>query len=171
MINITYLPANDPFHAVFRMFVLFPTETATPCPLEVAKLLDFYVCFPALISDFKSPRDIIKQHNFLKKRYQANSYQITPKPAVIFRRMHAAQSSALNSLQSYGFLDREALREEQLLRTSKEMPKGICAQVERHRENNEELILYLEELKLRSLYGADGLRARSRLGEYRYDNV
>lgn len=171
MINITYLPASDPFHTVFRMFVLFPTETATPCPMEVAKLLDFYVCFPALISEFKSPRGIIKQYNFLKKRYQANSYQIMPKPAVIFRRMHAAQSSALSSLQSYGFLDREAFQEEQVVRTSKEMPTRICAEVKKHRDNNKELVAYLEELKSWNLYGADGLRARSKLEEYRYDNV
>lgn len=171
MINITYLPAIDPFHAVFRMFVLFPTETAVPCPVEVARLLDFYICFPALINDFKSPRDIIKQYNLLKKRYKENSYQVTPKPAVIFRRMQASQSAALSSLLSYGFLDRETFQEGRIARTTKEVPKRICAEVERHRGTNEELIAYLEELKTRNPYGPDGLRARSKLEEYRYDDV
>ncbi|MGO4355084.1 ABC-three component system middle component 5 [Rhizobium sp. RAF36] len=171
MINITYLPANDPFHAVFRMFVLFPVPETTSCSYESARILDFYVCFPVLISEFKCPRPLVKLHNALKRKYIPNTYQVTPKPAVLFNRMRAAQTAAVGSLQSYGFIEPKAFREGTIFRTKRELPDRVSATVEEHRKEHAELIMFLGELKTYSAYGPNGLRARSELEEYRYDDV
>lgn len=171
MINITYLPANDPFHAIFRMFFLFPNEDEGPCPYDVARILDFYVCFPFLLSYFKCPRRLIKRHNALKHQYAPNTYQMTPKPTVLFNRMCAAQSAAISSLQSYGFIELAAFEDGNILRTQKKMPDKVFLVVEQYRNTHAELVDFLGELKTLPLYGASGLRARSELEEYRYDNV
>lgn len=171
MINITYLPGNDPFHAAFRMFVLFPDDNAPSCQHETARILDFYVCFPVLISEFKAPKTLVKSHNALKRRYLPNTYQVTPKPAIMFHRMRAAHSAASSSLQSFGFFDREAFLDGFVLRTKKELPERIFEAVEVYRRENAELVAFLDELKAVSLYGPNGLRARSKLEEYRYDDV
>lgn len=171
MINITYLPANDPFHAVFRMFVLFPAHDSANCSYESARILDFYVCFPVLISEFKCPRPLVKLHNALKRRYIPNTYQVTPKPAVLFNRMRAAQSAAASSLQSYGFIEPTAFKKGAISRTDKELPERVAATVDEHRKQHAELIEFLDELKAYSPYGPNGLRARSELEEYRYDDV
>ena len=171
MINITYLPANDPFHAAFRMFVLFPDYDARSCPYETALILDFYVCFPVLISEFKSPKPLVKSHNTLKRHYLPNTYQVTPKPAVMFHRMRAAQSAASSSLQSYGFFERKAFQDGFVVRTKRELPERISEAVKKYRQENAELVEFLDELKALSLYGPNGLRARSKLEEYRYDDV
>lgn len=171
MINITYLPANDPFHAVFRMLVLFPNEASVGCRKDTARILDFYICFPSLISEFRCPRDLIKKHNALKRRYLPNSYQVTPRPAVMFRRMNAAQNAAASSLHSYGFFDHKAFMDGFIARTSKSLPGRLHEAVESHRQDNSELIEFLDHLKTWTLFGSDGLRARSKLEEYRYDDV
>jgi hypothetical protein len=171
VINITYLPALDPFHAAFRLFVLFPDYNAGICQCDVSLILDFYVCFPVIISDFKSPKPLVKTHNILKKRYLPNTYQVTPKPAIMFQRMRAAQIAALSSLQSYGFFERESFQHGLVVRTKKELPERIAETVEKHRQDNKELVEFLDQLKAHSLYGPNGLRARSKLEEYRYDDV
>lgn len=171
MINITYLPANDPFHAVFRMLVLFPHHGSKPCPGETARILDFYICFPSLISEFKSPKPLVKSHNALKRRYIPNSYQVTPKPAALFNRMRGAQSAATSSLQSYGFLEPKAFQRGVISRTQKQMPERISVAVESHRKDHADLLDFLTELKALSPYGPAGLKARSELEEYRYDDV
>lgn len=171
MINITYLPANDPYHAIFRILVLFPEKKSLDCPYDSARILDFYVCFPFLISSFKCPRPLIRLHNALKRQYIPNTYQITPKPAVLFNKMRPAQSAATSSLQSYGFINTTALKEGRISRTDMELPKRVSAMVEEHRREHAVLIEFLSELKVYSPYGANGLRSRSGLEEYRYDDV
>lgn len=171
MINITYLAANDPFHAVFRMFVLFPDDRAQKCKREHTRILDFYVCFPFLISEFKPPRSLVKSHNALKRRYLPNTYQVTPKPAIMFHRMQAPFGAASSSLQSFGFFDRDAFVDGFFCRTKKQMPERIFEVVEEYRQENADLVRFLDELKEVSIYGPNGLRARSKLEEYRYDDV
>lgn len=171
MINITYLPGNDPFHAAFRMLVLFPDDASPSCLRETARILDFYVCFPVLISEFSAPKTLVKSYNALRRRYLPNTYQVMPKPAVMFHRMGAAHSAASSSLQSFGFFDREAFLDGFVLRTKKELPERLLEVVEEHRQENAELVTFLDELKAVSLYGPKGLRARSKLEEYRYDDV
>lgn len=171
MVNITYLPANDAFHAAFRMFVLFPEQQSKTCPHESTLILDFYVCFPTLISEFRSPKPLLKMHNALKRQYLPNTYQITPNHSIMFHRMRSAQTAALSSLQAYGFFDPNAFKGGIVARTAKELPERIGDIVETHRRQNAQLIAFLDELKDMTLYGPTGLRARSGLGEYRYDNV
>ncbi|WP_412841972.1 ABC-three component system middle component 5 [Cereibacter johrii] len=153
------------------MFVLFPDENAIHCGLDTARILDFYLCFPSLICEFRSPKDIVKLHNVLKRKYTPNSYQETPRPAVMFRRMSAAQSAASSSLHSYGFFDHDAFTNGRVARTPLAIPERLSVAVREHRRDNSELVAYLDDLKSRSLLGPDGLRARSKLEEFRYDDV
>ena len=171
MINITYLPANDPFHAIFRLFVLFPDANSKVCSSDSARILDFYVCFPFLITQFKPPKSLVRAHNVLKKSYLPNSYQVTPKAAILFNRMGSPHNAATGSLQSYGFLQTDLFQDGMVARTSKPMPDGIAAEVQKHRADHADLVDFLDELKTLSLFGPAGLRARSDLEEHRYDNV
>jgi hypothetical protein len=171
VINITYLPATDPFHAVFRTFVLFPDNAAGKCPVETARILDFYVCFPFLISAFKCPKGLVRAHNSLKRLYPQNTYQITPKPAVLFNRMRGSQIAAISSLISYGFLESGDYKAGIVARTQKDMPAKTAAGVLEYHQDHAELMSFLAELKTYSPYGPNGLKARSELEEHRYDNV
>ncbi|MHC2302866.1 hypothetical protein ACVJBD_007133 [Rhizobium mongolense] len=108
------------------------------------------------MSEFKAPKTLVKSHNALKRRYLPNTYQVTPKPAIMFHRMRAAHSAASSSLQSFGFFDREAFLDGFVLRARKELPERIFEAVEDHRRENAELVAFLDELKAVSLYGPNG---------------
>lgn len=171
MINITYLPSLDPYHAIFRLLTLFPEPTPNPVSIETARVLDFYVCFPFLISEFRPAREFLRAHNQLKKRYVRNEYQVTPKSATLFQKMRPVQGAAFNTLQAYGFIDAAAFRTGSVLRTTKTLSPGVSAQVRSFRAEHAQLVDFLGDLMSFPLLGPSGLKARTGLEEFRYDDV
>lgn len=90
----------------------------------------------------------------------------------MLRRMRASQLAAINSLGSYGFVDTEMLRGGVVKRTSEPLPAtlmpNITAFIAKNKILLEFLVMRLNEVPLA---GADGLKDRSGLEEFRYDYV
>lgn len=173
MISLSYIAAYDPYHAIFRMLALLEADHVA-FPVEVVRILDFYQCFPWLLVNLRPARDIpgqVKAHNQIKKKYQPSSYQITPDDAVLFKRMRSSQLAALNSLAANGYIDADNFKESVVQRTMKPLPAKLSDRVRRYVLDHTDLLAFLRSVSAVSLFGKDGLKERSGLEEYRYDNV
>lgn len=55
---LVYHPAYDAYHCLFRMMAIM--ENTNRLEIDKLKILDFYILFPALLSEVKMPREFIK---------------------------------------------------------------------------------------------------------------
>lgn len=119
---------------------------------------------------------LIPQHR--KYRRLSSDYQVTkpyghqPDDRIIFNRMEAAQIAALETLAARNLIVRERLRIGQLEATSEPVPEEVAARIEAANQRDAELMTFLGVLASEySLTGADGLKDRTNLLEYRYDAI
>ncbi len=70
MIQLSYQPAFDPFHAIYRQLrVLSAIEPSKSLPVDHARILDFYLLFPFRISGIR----LMPQHR--RFRGLASAYE------------------------------------------------------------------------------------------------
>ena len=172
MISLSYIAAYDPYHTMFRMLVLLPT--GIDVPIDSARILDFYLCYPWLLADFRPARDVegqVKALNAVKRAYHASPYQLTPPSSVLFNRMRPSQLAALNSLAANSYINAEAFKRGDVIRTDKPLPEKLSEMVQNKREADQGLLLLLHSMAHVPLGGRDGLKARTGLQEHRYDNA
>src|SRR5262245_36699666 len=106
MIQLTYQPAFDPFHAVFRFLRLRQAVLSqTILPRDHFRILDFYLLFP-----FRSDAiRVFPRHRRFKKlaRQYASvrPYGDLPEDRILFHRMTPIQGAALDTLAKKGLLD------------------------------------------------------------------
>lgn len=175
MISISYVAAFDPYHSIFRIFALLDHLPRKLYDADAIRILDFYLCSPFLISEFRSANDVPGQRklqNEVKKEYPASAqYGVTPNSQALYNRMRPSQMAALNSLASNGFLNAESFRQRAVLRTKKTAPEAIGVSVREYAQKHGALLALMESFASMPLSGANGIKARSGLQEFRYDHV
>lgn len=64
MINISYVAAYDPYHTILRMMAIID-RVSSPIPVDTLRILDFYLCFPYRLQDYRAAREggQVKAHN------------------------------------------------------------------------------------------------------------
>lgn len=172
--SVTYVAAYDPYHAVFRILVMLSLEQETILDIEAARIVDFYICYPWLVGNFKAAREIsgqLKAANAAKRKNTPSAYQVAPEPSLIFRRMRPSQLAAMSSLASKGLVDRDRLALGALQRTQKRLPEKLSAAVDRELADRPELYTFITSILKLPLKGIGGLKSRSGLEEFRYDTV
>jgi hypothetical protein len=165
---LIYHPAFDAYHCVFRL--LYATNILNE--LEVAKLriLDFYLAFPSEVMSIKLPRDQV----YIRKSAQLlqNVYHGPVNAKQAFRDMEHIQNAVIRSLGASNLLDQSALNEGMVLRTNKGLPTEFISAFESFSIKENLVVKFiLEKLVNLPLNGMDGLKDRTGLMEYRYDNV
>lgn len=165
---LIYHPAYDAYHCVFR--VLYTTNSLTE--LEVAKLriIDFYLAFPGEVMNIKLPRE----HTFIRKYAQKvqNIYHGPVNAKQTFRDMGHIQHAVIRSLGASNHLDQSALNEGIVLRTKKRLSEDLLSAFENSGIKDNQINKFiLEKLVDIPLNGINGLKDRTGLMEYRYDNV
>ena len=61
---LIYHPAYDAFHCVFRMLAII--ETVPNIEVDKARVLDFYLLFPALMADIRLPVELAHARKLAK---------------------------------------------------------------------------------------------------------
>lgn len=175
MISISYVAAFDPYHSIFRMLVLLGRLPRKSYDDDVIRILDFYLCSPFLVSEFRSANDVAGQRklqNQVKKEYPASAqYGVTPDSQALYDRMRPSQMAALNSLASNGFIDAEIFRSRAVVRTEKDAPGPIEIAVKDYARKHGALLELMSSYASLPLVGVNGIKARSGLQEFRYDHV
>lgn len=168
---LIYSPAFDVSHCVFRMlYILNVLDETKTIEIEKFQIIDFYLVYPACIKDFKFPVDNIEIKSFfkdIKKEYRnpINSNET-------FKKINILQKRALMNIISQGFIDIDFFKKGYIKRTNKKFNSDLKVQLSNftfYGDQKLPLILILTLLDI-NLNGEKGLKARSGLLEYRYEN-
>ncbi|AMX95904.1 MULTISPECIES: ABC-three component system middle component 5 [Mesorhizobium] len=173
MTQLSFQPAFDAFHAVFRFLrlrnVLGPSEALA---YDKLRILDFYLLFPHKVRDIR----LTAQHQKFKKlsdRYAfTKPYGELPDARLVFERMRPMQAAAIQTLAAKSLVSVDALAQKEVRATGSTIPRSLAERVAEINESQSDLMDFLATLASDyPLQGDNGLKARTGLLEHRYDAV
>ena len=163
---LSYHPALDPYHTAFRNLRVFMLARR-PIEYDRLRLLDLYLLFPEFAADITLPTSARAWRNRLPNR--ANEYWSTCDKILLFQQMRPIQKCALSLLEATGLVVQDPVSRMWSILSDKHAI--VTSAAERNHEE-EEIVGFLSEVLLRlELTGPHGLKARTGLIEWRYDEV
>ena len=173
MIQLSFQPALDPFHAMFRLLRLRPVlREVGKLPVDHIRILDFYVAFPFRIGGLR----VKPEHRRLKTgvmRFEwPTPYGDQPDDKTVLARMEPIQDVALQTLASHALIDGAQLDRRMVQVAEAPVPSSLAARIEDANAREHSLLALLGVLAGDyGLTGLGGLKERSGLLEHRYDAV
>lgn len=166
---LVYHPAFDLYNCIFRMLCLLQRAKEDEINLEKLRIWDFYLAFPNQVKTIAFPSNLRKLKDTIFKNNN-NPYEQIPDTKIVFDRMINYQTSALNCLASYGFIDAKSLSKNIVKKTNKILPKKLDDQIKNISQEKENVLkLVVNEFVDLPLYGSKGLKARTGLIDFKYD--
>lgn len=165
---LIYHPAFDIYNCVFRMLLIMTKMKQEEVELDRLRIWDFYLTFPNEARNISYPDTLFELKSILPKQ-MSNPYEDLIDSRRIIERMKSFQVSALKCIASYGLIDNKLLAKNIVKRTTKEIPQELSAKFNKltsEKENIINLILGFGEFPL---YGKSGLKDRTGLIEFKYD--
>lgn len=173
MIQLTFQPAFDPFHAVFRSLRLRPIiQKHGPLHRDHVRVLDFYLLFPFRIEGIRlAPKH--RKYRKLAEDYEAKKpYGNQPEDRSVFGRMEHMQLTALDTLAKKNLIVPERWADGEVSATATSIPVPLGPRVEEANAQEADLLAFLEVLvTYYEFLGPNGLKDRTKLLEARYDAV
>ncbi|MDD3471726.1 MAG: hypothetical protein PHS86_02995 [Syntrophaceae bacterium] len=165
---LIYHPGFDAYHCVFRMLAV--CETLGDLEIEKARLLDFYLLYPALVAKMKLPRPL--RPIARDAAAVANVYHDPSSPATMFRDMRHIQEAALRCIAAAGLIDVRRYENGFVTRTDVVVPDAIRRKIALFIASRQPISQFvLKELAAIPLGGSEGLKHRSQLMDHKYDFV
>lgn len=170
---IFYNQAFDLYHTIYRLLIILKEfEEQTEIEVDRIRIWDFYLLFPSKIHNInikKLDSDLKQLRNrFVKNDH--NPYENFTHERKIFEKLRPYQLAALNCLVSYNILDREKLLSNIVSINSKKILKDYSADIVSISNTEKNIItLMTKHFYQISLFGNDGLKARTNLIESKYD--
>lgn len=165
---LVYHPAFDIYNCVFRMLQLMTSMKQPEVELDRLRIWDFYLTFPNEARKISYPSNLSELKKIFKSK-QENPYEDLIDPKRIIERMKPYQMSALKCIASYGLIDSKLLSKNIISRTKNEIPQELFSKFSDltiEKSNIIKLIVGFNELPL---YGKMGLKFRTGLIEFKYD--
>jgi hypothetical protein len=163
---LIYHPAYDAHHCVFRMLAV--AEICKDVEVDKARLLDFYLLFPASVALIRLPADLRNGRKAAKNI--ENPYHDPLNPFATFRDMRLIQEVALKCIAASGLIDVNKLGSGFVVRTDKDIPEMLQNSIKGFLDARQPLADFiLQDLSKIPLRGHDGLKHRSEMMEYKYD--
>ncbi|MEW8351131.1 MAG: ABC-three component system middle component 5 [Candidatus Thiodiazotropha taylori] len=168
---LIYHPAYDLNHCVFRVLSLLASSTHKQFDTDLLRLLDFYVLFPHLLKTIKPFPSALKEYSKIIKHIPS-SYEAIPNPKRILFDLEDVQNAAFHNLLARGIIDLDAFRSNLVVLNDSALPSNFLDQLtDNELANSDWFPLISDDLPLVGFLGKDGLKKRSSLMEYRYDNT
>lgn len=169
---LSFQPAFDVFHTQFRFLRLRRLMSSdAPWHYDQLRIADFYLLFFFRIQNMR----FYPKHKSIKRLAREHSisrYEKQPDDKLIFSRMEQIQKVAISTLASYGYFDFNSFQREIVVETDLNEPEGVSQRIDALNEQETEIMQALQAIVTEyNLLGADGLKARTGLLEYRYDAV
>lgn len=164
---LIYHPAFDSHHSAFRQLVLLsqlPKSTSTEAQLRI---LDYYFLFPSELGSVTFPNTLRKE----KKRWAQlkSRYNRIPDPRRVFDELKPYQEEGIRMLAATSVIEVKEVSGH-LNISLVNIPESLIPIVDSATEEHSDILRLLAgEFSKIDLYGASGLKARTRLFEYRYD--
>jgi len=165
---LVYHPAFDIYNCVFRMLQLLNYMKQSEVELDRLRIWDFYLTFPNEARNISYPNTLTELKRIFKKKPE-NPYEDLIDSKRIIERMKPYQMSALKCIASYGLIDSALFSKNIIKRTEKAIPKELLDkfnELSDEKANILKLVVGFNELPL---YGKAGLKFRTGLIEFRYD--
>lgn len=165
---LIYHPAFDSSNCCYRLITLF--KNLTPSILlekDRLKIIDFYMVFPKKLSATRVPNEFKKLK--LELRKIDDTYRPCNNPFFMAKKMSGIQEQVLNKLVSNKILkfDTNSNLYSRGENFSKIMINGNLSPL----FSKETERVFLNYLTTYPLKGKDGIKHRTLLMEYRYDNI
>lgn len=172
MIGGIYHPLYDPYYCSYRMLGI-TIKMANGIEPEVLNILDFYSLFPQLLVDFdvksnKSLRKLIKKLDLSQYPFE---YGALPESTVLFQKLNLIQKMALRFLLTKNILQWIPGDRPQVLLGQNRIPDALMDLIQIDEKRFASLSQILGEMATIPLRGAGGLKQRSALMDYRYDQT
>lgn len=173
MIQLTFQPALDPFHTIFRLLRLRPIISRRgSLPRDEVRILDFYLLFPFRMGDIRLLPKHRKYKSLAGKFENAKPYGEQPDDEILFARMEMIQKAGLETLAKQGFIDPTRWSVGEVMPTIAPLAAPLDARIKELNSLESELLEFLETLAQEyALLGQGGLKDRTALLEYRYDSI
>lgn len=163
---LIYHPAYDAYHCIFRMIALI--DHVNKIEVDKARILDFYLTFPALLSEIRMPH----HYSAIKKEAKkySNDYRDPINGYSTFRDMHEIQMAAIRCLTATGLIELKSLENGVIERTNKSIPDALLLSMRDFLNAKKDVYFFIiNTLSQFHLTGKDGLKDRTKLMEFRYD--
>lgn len=170
---ITYNPAFDIYHCIFRMIHIIQRLDDNDC-LEVDKIRiwDFYVLFRSKTYTIKIRRDE-EDIKSCRKRYinkTKNPYEYNGDNRKLFDRLRPYQMAALSSLVSYGIIDKAHFLKKEIMICNRILLNEFAEKTGTLSNAESNTLSFMSLFsKSMSMLGIDGLKSRTNLMESKYD--
>jgi hypothetical protein len=137
--------------------------------LDRLRIWDFYLTFPNEARKISFPAALFELKKKIFKQKIENPYEDLIDAKKIIERMKPYQIAALHCIASYSLIDAKSLSKNVVIRTEKEIPKELLSKFEDTSAEKSSIIKLVIGLAELPLYGAKGLKYRTGLIEFRYD--
>ena len=173
MVQLSFEPALDPYHTMFRTLRLLPiVGPIGKLERDHVRILDFFLVFPFKISDLRLKQEH-RRFRALGNRYAAQKpYAEQPESALLFQRMGSVSDAAFQSLTTKGFVDGGEYDAGWVKPIKNWIPDELEERIQAANSGQQDLMDFLNTLAREyALGGENGLKHRSGLMEHRYDAV
>lgn len=169
MTQLTYHPAFDPYHQIFRTCRLI-VAVGKPFDADKLRIADFYLLFPERIPEIRLSRKLRSDAARLKMEPRF-PYDRMPDARLLFARMEPTFQAAIQTMLHDGLLNPEAAQHNLLaIGAGLEQDSELYLRARSANEEETALMTFLTELIEEFSYlGADGLKDRTGLEDHRYD--
>ncbi|ELQ3992266.1 TPA: hypothetical protein I3769_001114 [Enterobacter cloacae] len=168
---LIYHPIFDTSHCVYRSLLLLEEQNDCEIDIELFRLMDFYVLFPSLLKLIKPfPNELRRYKKAIQKI--SEPYENIQNPNRIFIELRRIQSIAFHHLLSKNLIDMESYTNGKIKRTKTVLPEDLKHSLsEVSYRKSEWFALISKGFQQIEFYGSNGLKKRTGLMEYRYDEV
>jgi hypothetical protein len=162
---LVYHPAFDLYHGLFRALLLLESSPERAMPSDTLRIIDLYFVFPYLLAELEFPRGAGGKGRKLAGK--PSRFNTLPAPRVFLAQTEGLHKLIGSALAGKDLIEGETLQKGRLARTDKAIPEGLLNAAT---SDDIELASYLgSTIATIPLLGKNGLKARSKLMEFRYD--
>lgn len=166
---IIYHPAYDVNHCLYRILLALETSVHENFDWTLFRLMDFYVLFPHLLKDITPFPSSLQPFKKIVKAIP-DAYETLPNSKRVLFELESIQNAAVQNLMAKGLINVSIFDKYTISRTTEQLPENLCEQLALDSRVSEEWYrLIVNELPLIEFEGKSGLKARSKLMEYKYD--
>jgi len=171
MIQLSYHPAFDVFHCIFRILRLRARCGFSEVEVDKLRILDYYLLFPWRAGKITLARRDLGIRKIAALLEDEQDYATLPKGEMLLERMRSAQTAALQTMAQDGFIDVQSLRNDVAQFAEADIALELQRRVTQRNEAEPERMQIIDALSKYPLLGNDGLKGRTSLLEHRYDKV
>lgn len=165
---LLYHPYKDSNHCAFRILSIL-NKLDSEIQLDQLKLIDFFYLFPHFLKDIKPwPRELKAFRKHLNDF--GEPYENTPNKKKMFFDIEVIQNQALLKLASRELISVDKLKKRSVELDKIKIPNELISQIQEDKFNNGNILTVLVDGLCNIPWsGENGLKMRSGLMEYKYD--